>query len=279
MGVTFIAPQGTYTAPAKLVTKEITENGTYDATDDSANGYSSVTVNVEGGGGSWQTVFEGSVTTEPIEDTSLFGITLSDGLRFNQDIIRVTLNDVEYECEKIIMDGNTGCAYGGYTGEGGEPDFSQYPFVLVSVPLSPNDTDNTFLTQTAGTYTLKIEEPQSGGSSDFSTAQVTIVNGSESAEIPVGVGAFAMEDQEYTTAIILDSTHGMQPITEDAFPVADSLTTTYVLITNKGMIFSKLHETRNVYAITGNAEIIDVGTDKHPQIVVKVSGDCTITIS
>lgn len=52
MGVTFIAPQGTYTAPAKLVTKEITENGTYDATDDSANGYSSVTVNVEGGGGS-----------------------------------------------------------------------------------------------------------------------------------------------------------------------------------------------------------------------------------
>ena len=52
MGVTFIAPQGTYTAPAKLVTKEITENGTYDATDDSANGYSSVTVEVEGGGGS-----------------------------------------------------------------------------------------------------------------------------------------------------------------------------------------------------------------------------------
>ena len=52
MGVTFIAPQGTYTAPAKLVTKEITENGTYDATDDSANGYSSITVNVEGGGGS-----------------------------------------------------------------------------------------------------------------------------------------------------------------------------------------------------------------------------------
>lgn len=52
MGVTFIAPQGTYTAPAKLVTKEITENGTYDPADDNANGYSSVTVEVEGGGGS-----------------------------------------------------------------------------------------------------------------------------------------------------------------------------------------------------------------------------------
>lgn len=52
MGVTFIAKEGTYTAPAKLVAKEITENGTYNATDDSANGYSSVTVEVEGGGGS-----------------------------------------------------------------------------------------------------------------------------------------------------------------------------------------------------------------------------------
>ena len=51
MGVTFIAPQGTYTAPAKLVSKSITENGTYDPADDNANGYSSVTVEVEGGGG------------------------------------------------------------------------------------------------------------------------------------------------------------------------------------------------------------------------------------
>lgn len=52
MGVTFIAKEGTYTAPATLTTKTITENGTYLAVDDSANGYSSVTVNVEGGGGS-----------------------------------------------------------------------------------------------------------------------------------------------------------------------------------------------------------------------------------
>lgn len=52
MGVTFIAKEGTYTAPATLTTKTITENGTYSAVDDSANGYSSVTVEVEGGGGS-----------------------------------------------------------------------------------------------------------------------------------------------------------------------------------------------------------------------------------
>lgn len=38
-------------SPTVLTTKTITTNGTYSAEDDSANGYSSVTVNVSGGGG------------------------------------------------------------------------------------------------------------------------------------------------------------------------------------------------------------------------------------
>ena len=41
---------GSATAPV-LTTKSITENGTYNASSDSADGYSSVTVNVSGGGG------------------------------------------------------------------------------------------------------------------------------------------------------------------------------------------------------------------------------------
>lgn len=52
MGVTFLAPEDVYTSPAKLITKKITDNGTYSAADDNANGFSSVTVEVEGGGGS-----------------------------------------------------------------------------------------------------------------------------------------------------------------------------------------------------------------------------------
>lgn len=51
MGVTFIAPAEQFTSPAKLITKEITEDGTYYAADDNANGYSSVEVSVGGGGG------------------------------------------------------------------------------------------------------------------------------------------------------------------------------------------------------------------------------------
>lgn len=56
-------PTGTYTVKveqessggggsATLITKEITANGTYNASDDSADGYSSVTVNVSSGGSS-----------------------------------------------------------------------------------------------------------------------------------------------------------------------------------------------------------------------------------
>lgn len=51
MGVTFIAPAEQFTSPAVLITKEITEDGTYYAADDNANGYSSVEVSIGGGGG------------------------------------------------------------------------------------------------------------------------------------------------------------------------------------------------------------------------------------
>lgn len=41
-----------------LVTKEITENGTYNATDDNADGYSSVVVNIESSGGGGEEVIQ-----------------------------------------------------------------------------------------------------------------------------------------------------------------------------------------------------------------------------
>lgn len=237
---------------------EVTENGTYETKGEM---YNKVTVNVEGGGGSWQTVFEGSVTTEPIEDTSLFGITLSDDLRFNQDIIRVTLNGVEYECEKIIMDGNMGCAYGDYTGEGSEPDFSQYPFALVSVPLSPNDTDNTFLTQTAGTYTLKIEEPQSGGSSDFSTAEVTVqVTGDASNSIFFTDWVTIREESEQRY-ITVDESFGVAP---------NNSPQQFTVILLDGVYGGAINYTGNI-TVSDNAELLEGS--------ILIHGDCTITIS
>lgn len=52
-GVTILGVTGDYTGSgsATLITKSITQNGTYNASSDNADGYSSVTVNVSGGGG------------------------------------------------------------------------------------------------------------------------------------------------------------------------------------------------------------------------------------
>lgn len=102
MGVTFIAPQGTYTAPAKLVTKEITENGTYDATDDSANGYSSVTVEVEGGGGS--------------SDFSTAVVTVNGVGAFIASVASLTENGLKGACFKSpLVDNFTVVLYQGET--------------------------------------------------------------------------------------------------------------------------------------------------------------------
>jgi uncharacterized ParB-like nuclease family protein len=49
-GVSILGVTGNYTG-ATLTTKNITQNGTYNASSDNADGYSSVTVNVSGGGG------------------------------------------------------------------------------------------------------------------------------------------------------------------------------------------------------------------------------------
>ena len=112
----------------------------------------SVKINGEeaGGGGSWQTVFEDSVTTEieggaPFAEGNIGGLT-----NLSADSIKVTFNGTEYECNKIVQGGNN--LYGG-VGEDG-PEFSQCPFTI----MSSEGNGTLFFTQTAGTYTLKIEE-------------------------------------------------------------------------------------------------------------------------
>ena len=95
MGLNIIAPQGTYTAPAKLITKSITENGTYNATDDSANGYSSVTVEVEGGGGS------SDFSTAEVT----LNLTLADGTTISSE--RITDVYLNYPDEDFGYSANT----------------------------------------------------------------------------------------------------------------------------------------------------------------------------
>lgn len=225
----------------------ITENGT----DIDIAQYATADVNVEGGGGSWQTVYEGSVTTAEDEGHILGEVSSIE--QISADVLKITFNGVEYECEKII-DG-TSNIYGG-VGEDG-PDFQEYPFTLVST-----EEYTILYTETAGTYTLKIEEPQSGGSSDFSTAEVTITNNSGEK-----VGFYLpvyMNIPEYGAII-------------QGFMMTDSEEPTFegeVVIPTNGELYvgSTLAQfTTSNTTVTGNARV------ENGQLVI--TGDCTITIS
>lgn len=121
---------------------EITENGRYNVAK-----YSFADVNVEGGGYSWQTVFEGSVTTEQFALVYRGEIPNYSGS--TADTIKVTFNGVEYTCSK-----NGDGTYGAFDGEDGW-NWDEYPFAIYG---------DSLVTPDAGTYTLKIEEPQSGDS-------------------------------------------------------------------------------------------------------------------
>lgn len=111
----------------------------------------SVKINGEeaGGGSSWQTVFEGSVTTVS-DDPAPIGTI--ENLSLNTDTIKVTFNGTEYECNKHA-DGSYGASFDESTEQF---DWSTYPFALAN--LSAGDPRVDIYTQTAGTYTLKIEE-------------------------------------------------------------------------------------------------------------------------
>lgn len=226
---------------------EVTENGTYET---SGEMYNKVTVNVEGGGSSWQTVFEGSVTTSGDEVAE----GLVEGLSsLSANSIKVAFGGTEYTCEKD-ENGNYGAPQDSETGEF---DFSEYPFAIGSA----HDMV-TVWTPTAGTYTLKIEEQSGGGSSDFSTAEVTITNNS-SEEVQFYIPTY-MDIPNYGT--IIQSfiwTNSEEPTFEGEV----------VIPTNGQLIVgsSLAQFTTGNTAVTGNA-IVEGG-----QLII--TGDCTITIS
>lgn len=93
-----------------LTTKNITVNGTYTASDDNADGYSSVTVNVQNQG---TLIYEGTFS----EDTGTFAVTtLPNGDSFSFDKIIIELTNMgqgynsgwrQYWRKELPMTGNT----------------------------------------------------------------------------------------------------------------------------------------------------------------------------
>lgn len=121
---------------------------------------------------SWETVFEGSVTTEssPMGNTAI--IDCDENI--STDSIKVTFNGVEYECP-VIANGDAHM-YGGFDIQTQAPDFSVYPFLIVSYTTQPSGYENMIGTENSETVTLKIEVQEVQPTSDFSTCNVTITN-------------------------------------------------------------------------------------------------------
>lgn len=95
------------------------------------------------------------LTEESVTTTSQGGTIRGGQLSYSQfidaEVIKVTFNGTEYECPRIRSP-QDGSYYGGINPNTGMPDFSVYPFVIVS-----NALGNILATETAGTYTIKIE--------------------------------------------------------------------------------------------------------------------------
>lgn len=91
-------------------------------------------------------LFSESVTTVDMEIDARATLTYS--LPITASTLIVVLNGTSYTCPKIEAYGNN--FYGGFDVSTGAPDFTTYPFFIMSPPTG----ENMLITETAGTYTV-----------------------------------------------------------------------------------------------------------------------------
>lgn len=147
-----IQPGGT------LVTKSITQNGTYDAEDDNADGYSSVTVNVSGGGSTYSLTNIVPQQTVATTTSNLYGyvglIPSYTAYVQSGEWYLVTYDSTEYVCT-------------GYYGANSEIMAGDYQLLTTDVPwvetpflVEHNLTNGYFFlgTRVSGNHTLKVDK-------------------------------------------------------------------------------------------------------------------------
>lgn len=211
------------------------------------------------GGSEWQNIFDNTITTVLNSDGFY---TTNIGVVIEADSIKVTFDGVEYLCPKRSISEISTNYYGAPTPlEIGEEDYdwAVFPF---SIATGTDGESMIVATQTAGTHTLKIDTPQSGGGeSDFSTAQVTFANSSE-LEFKFII-PYAFDGEEET------SSYGQ--INSDLIGSG----TTINAILYKGYCFVSFSP---IGLSTPNIEVSgDIEDMGHNDYII--TGDCTITIS
>lgn len=96
--------------------------------------------------------------------------SLSYATLITADILTITFDGVDYECQKI-----EGYAYGGWSN--GTADFTNYPFALLSSEFM-GMINNDVITATEGTYTISVSSISKTieTSAEFATAVSSVVD-------------------------------------------------------------------------------------------------------
>lgn len=167
----------TATDTTTLISKTVTQNGTYDPADDNADGYSEIIVDVSGGGGtSWETIYSGAVYVDDWGDDINYA-TISgyfnthDDFEYNKKYRITWIND-EYECVATELLPSTGDGYAVGNAElfGGETGNNE-PFCMIRAYQGVNLLIGT--TSSTGSKTLVIEKQVSGGGSTLVPKNIT----------------------------------------------------------------------------------------------------------
>ena len=123
-----------------------------------------------------------------------------------------------------------------------------------------------------------------GGSSDFSTAEVTVVNNSDS-NITLHPMLLYIDDHELTecvSAFRIDNEIGIDIYCDNGISVnnGDTGQFTFYFLTSKNFSIDANSITEpNTYVLDGSAETSYASYDGENLPIILVTGDCTITIS
>jgi len=198
------------------------------------------------GGVTWNQVFTGDVVTSG--EAAPFSGTINANLS-GSDTIMMFYNDGKYILPKQVTD--DGIFYGATPGANpSDIDFSEIPFLI-----KVSEVNTALYTQSPGPQNITIFEPASGGggSSDFSTAEVTVIQEDESLRgfLLPSISNDTFELQEYQSGI-----HTVPLYRGSLFIMASA---------NIGIIES----------VSGDIERLSEGKRSY----YRIYGDCTITIS
>lgn len=164
--------------PLTIIPKSVTANGTYSASSDNADGYSSVTVNVPSDTPeeTWETVFDDDITisNKEVSIPELANLYFQIG-----DTWRVTLDNTEYLCEVGYYDvadvnyiGNIDLADG--VDEGGEMPFCFYNLGWANA-LSGDMRTN-------GSHSFKLEKLVAGSGTNPLSGKIAVFTGDSICE-------------------------------------------------------------------------------------------------